>query len=72
MTAQPIEKTPTSTDLVDPRGKIWHRSEKRRLNGEALYYIDGAPATCPAHVMSTEAELAGLFGAPMRAVDGAA
>lgn len=63
MTAQPIE-TPTSTDLVDPNGKTWHQSERTR-DGQPLFYIDGAPATCPAWVMSTEAELVGLFGAPM-------
>jgi len=52
------------SDLMDPNGKTWHRSEHVR-NGEPLFYIDGAPASCPVWVMSTEAELAGLFGAPM-------
>jgi hypothetical protein len=54
-----------STDLVDPKGKVWHQSDRHTRDGEPLFYIDGAPATCPALVMSTEAELAGLFGAPM-------
>lgn len=72
MTAQPIEKPATSTDLVDPNGKTWHESELHRRGDEALYFIDGAPATCPAWVMSTEAELVALFGAPMTHVGGAA
>lgn len=63
LSTQPIE-TSTSTDLVDPNGKTWHQAEHRR-NGEPLFYIDGASATCPAWVMSTEAELVGIFGEPM-------
>lgn len=65
MTAQPIEKPTTSTDLVDPNGKTWHESELHTRDGKPLFYIDGAPVTCPAWVMSTEAELVALFGAPM-------
>lgn len=63
---------PTSTDLVDPNGKTWHQSEVHTRGGVPLFYIDGAPASCPAWVMSTEAELVGLFGAPMTRVGGAA
>jgi hypothetical protein len=70
LTAQPIE-TPTSTDLVDPNGRTWHASGRTR-DGEPLYFIDGAPATCPTFVMSTEAELTESFGAPMTPAGGAA
>lgn len=68
MTAQPTQP-PTDGDLLDPNGHIWHRSNTDRA-GESLYYIDGAPETCPAWVMSTRAELEATFGAPMTSVGG--
>ncbi|MEC3995075.1 hypothetical protein VSR01_16640 [Actinacidiphila sp. DG2A-62] len=54
---------------MDPKGTVWHRSDTDRA-GEPVYYIDGAPASCPSWVMSTRAELEATFGAPMRPVGG--
>jgi hypothetical protein len=54
---------------LDPKGTAWHRSDTDRA-GEPVYYIDGAPASCPSWVMSTRAELEATFGAPMRPVGG--
>lgn len=60
------------TTLIDPRGVLWHRAEPTR-NGDALYVVDGVdPTTVRPWVMSTETELAALFGAPMQNADEAA
>lgn len=65
MNAQPTQP-PENGDLLDPKGNVWHRSATDRA-GEPVYYVDGAPATCPVWMLSTRAELEETFGAPMTA-----